>query len=104
MKPFLDLVGRSGASYRLKLAAPDRLPTTAGNFVFLRASASGEQVVCCGTARSLTRAAGLWTTAVEQHRANRIYVRLNVSREAREREHEDLLGALQPVMVAAELD
>lgn len=103
MKPIIDLNGASGAVYRFRLIEdPALLPATGGNFVFLRADRKGEQVVGCGVARSLNHAAASWAQAVEEHRANRIYVRLNVARALRETEHDDLVAGIQPPLVFPE--
>lgn len=100
MKPFIDLTGASGAVYRFRLVEdPSLLPATGGNFVYLRADRKNEQVVGCGVARSLFKAQASWPTAVEQHKANRIYVRLNVARVQRETEHDDLVAGLNPDLV-----
>lgn len=103
MKPFVDLTGASGAVYRFRLVEdPSLLPATGGNFVYLRADRKGDQVIGCGTARSLFKAQTSWPEAVEQHKANRIYVRLNVARAQRESEHDDLVAALKPELVFAD--
>lgn len=100
MKPFIDLVGASGAVYRFRLVEdPTLLPATGGNFAYVRADGKDEQVVGCGVARSLFKAQASWPAAVEQHKANGIYVRLNVARIQREAEHEDLVEGLKPALV-----
>lgn len=104
MKPFIDLIGASGAIYRFRLVEdPALLPATGGNFVYVRSDAKGQQVVGCGVARGLARAQASWPAAVQQHKANGIYVRLNVARVQRESEHEDLVAGLKPALVLADL-
>lgn len=104
MKPFIDLIGASGAVYRFRLVEdPVSLPATGGNFAYVRATAKTEEVVGCGVARSLARAQASWPMAVEQHKANGIYVRLNVARIQREAEHDDLVAGVKPPMVLADV-
>lgn len=99
MKPFIDIAGASGTLYRFqRIDGPERLPSTAGNFVFLRSDPQGDTIVCCGTARSLVLAAPAWKSAVEQHQASDIFVRLNVSRTVRTAEHEDIVERQTPIL------
>lgn len=105
VKPFLDLVGASGAVYRFRLVGDlGELPATAGNFVYAREEAGNYDVVCCGTARSLFRARAAWPAAVERRQATHLYVRLNVSRAVREGEHEDIIAAANPDLVLTDFD
>jgi len=104
VKPFLDIAGASGTIFRFRFVpAPTHLPTGAGNFMFLRADLGREGPVCVGSALSLRDAASAWDVAVAQHQAHAIYVRLNVSREVRLREHHDIAERHAPSMVIDEL-
>ncbi len=99
MKPFIDIAGASGSIYRFqRIDGPTLLPATAGNFVFVRSGSDGDQVICCGTARSLVLAEAAWKAAVEQHQAREIFVRLNVSHSARDAEHDDIVVRQKPIM------
>jgi hypothetical protein len=105
VRQFIDIVGASGSIYRFqRIGDPRQLPATAGNFLFSRASGDQEQVICCGTARSLMLAGEVWGRAVEQHRAETIFMRLNVSRTVRASEHVDIVERQCPIMVVTELD
>ena len=105
MRQFIDFEGASGSVYRFQpVSGPARLPATAGNFIFLRAGPEEDTVVCCGTAPSLVLAEAAWKSAVEQHQATVIFVRLNVSRLVRASEHDDIVAKQQPIMVVAERD
>jgi hypothetical protein len=103
MNPVLDLTGASGAVYRFRLVGDlNDLPVMAGNFVCVRGDGGGE-IVCCGTARSLVQARGVWAAAVKEHKADQLYVRLNVSRSLREAEHEDIVQAARPPLVLTDI-
>ncbi len=104
MTAFIDLQGASATVYRFRLAHPDELPASAGNFICMADTPQGDRVVCCGIARRLTDAGRAWTRAVKQHGADRLYVRLNVRAAVREHEHGDLVSALQPPLVVSEPD
>jgi hypothetical protein len=105
VKPFIDLVGASGAVYRFRAVQDAReLPASAGNFVCVRADGASDQVVCCGTARSLARAAEAWRTAAENGQTPDLYIRLNVSRSQREAEHQDLVAVLAAALVVSDVD
>lgn len=104
VKPFLDLVGASGSVYRFRLFnAESELPATAGNFVCVRARPEGHEIVCCGTTRSLLRAGSAWKVAGRRAETE-LYLRLNVSRAARDGEHEDIVAAAQPMLVLADFE
>lgn len=104
MKPFLDLTGASGSVYRFRLAAdPSALPATAGNFVWVRDAKEGSEIVCLGTARTLMRAAAA-RQAAQWREATDLYLRLNVSRETRDGEHEDIVAAVRPPLVLHDFD
>lgn len=105
MKAFIDLAGASGATYRFRLVpAPAQLVASAGNFAFLRAGPDDEVLVCIGTALSLSDAANAWTIAVARHQANAIYVRLNIARDVRMYEHQDIAERHAPIMLVTEAD
>ncbi len=104
MKPFIDIAGASGSAYRFqRVSGPARLPATAGNFVFVRSNGEGDDVICCGMTRSLVLAGAAWTSAVEQHQATSIFVRLNVSRSVRAAEHDDIVARQKPILAINDL-
>ncbi|QUD89552.1 hypothetical protein [Phenylobacterium montanum] len=105
MKPFIEIAGVSGTVYRFQwVSGPSRLPATAGNFIFFRSAPDGDEIVCCGTARSLVLAATAWERARDQYGAASIYVRLNVSRAIRSAEHQDIAARQAPMVTITELD
>lgn len=99
MRDFIDIAGASGTKYRFhRIDGPARLPAVAGNFIFMRAGAGGDEVIACGAVNSLVRAAPTWSIAAAKHGADTIYVRLNVSRGTRNAEHEDIIAVRAPVL------
>ncbi|QUD89847.1 hypothetical protein [Phenylobacterium montanum] len=103
MKPFIEIAGASGSVYRFQwVSGPSKLPATAGNFIFFRSAPDGDEIVCCGTARSLVLAASAWEQARHQHGATSIYVRLNVSRVIRSTEHNDIAAKQAPMVTITE--
>lgn len=99
MQEILDLQGASGSHYRFRLIAdPAQLPATSGNFVHVRWSGGGAQVVYCGAVSALTAAADRWNETLSAHDAAGLYVRLNVARKERDEEHADLVAKHQPPM------
>jgi hypothetical protein len=104
MKSVIDLPGASGETYRFRrlddLAAP---PATAGNFANVRWDQREPVVLYLGVADSLSAVQVRWAESKAQHQASNVFVRLNVGRETREREHDDLLQCARPVMNGAAL-
>lgn len=102
MKTVIDVPGASGQSYRFRrlddIAAP---PATAGNFIYVRWDPLQPVILYLGEADSLSAVHGRWAEAQAKHQASEIFVRLNVGREIRQQEHEDLLQRQSPVMNGA---
>ena len=97
----LDLPGASGAIYRFRLIEdPAQLPSTAGNFVYVRWRATTPQVMCCGAVGSLLDVRQQWDSAVRSHSAQGLYIRLNVARSTRGEEHLDLISRWRPPIPA----
>jgi len=95
----LDLTGASGATYRFRLVDdPAQLPSTAGNFIYVRWRGTAPQIMCCCAVNSLTQASQDWDFAVRSHGAQGLYIRLNVARATRGEEHRDLVARLRPPM------
>ncbi|WP_374575990.1 hypothetical protein [Phenylobacterium sp.] len=101
VQPIMDLRGASGAIYRFRLAQPDALPNAAGNFVCLVAAQDGDRVVTCGATTSLATAAAAWKAAARDG-ATHLFIRLNVARQVRTVEHDDLVSALSPARVISD--
>jgi hypothetical protein len=102
---FVDVVGLSGAVYRFqRIDDPTQLPARAGNFLIVRPSHDGDQVVCCGRALRLREAESVWRAAVEDHQGAVLFVRLNVSRARRISEHEDIMAYHGLAAVVTEFD
>jgi hypothetical protein len=100
---FIDITGVSGSVYRFRrITGPAQLPAMAGNFLFSRRDGDRNEMICCGEVPSLMRAAEAWPSAVEQHQAEAIFVRLNVSRSVRVAEHMDIIAGHNPRIVVAE--
>lgn len=99
MKDVIDLQGVSGETYRFRrLADPGAPPATAGNFLYVRWETREPVILYLGEADSLSASQGRWTEAQAKHQASDVYIRLNVGREARYRERDDLLQRLRPKM------
>ncbi|MFA7647275.1 MAG: hypothetical protein WCY15_09930 [Phenylobacterium sp.] len=96
MSDFIDLRGASGAAYRFRRADPAALPATAGNFVYAREEDGQLVVLGCGTALSLTSAAGLQRNIAERHGEADLFIRLNVARAVRQGEHQDIVENVKP--------
>ena len=92
MKDFVDLKGASGATYRFR-RIPDGEPhqRIAGNYAVLKSRASGFTVRLVGATNDLSQARALCPP--EALKGAQLYTRLNVSRAARESEHQDLLAS-----------
>jgi hypothetical protein len=101
MDEFIDVEGASGARYRFR-RTPE-LPTSAGNFVFVRRDGEGARIAGCGSANSLVEVVRLWPRAVEQEQADGLYVYLNVARRTRNEVHKDIAEKHQPALIAVEL-
>ncbi len=105
VNPFVEIPGVSGALYRFRLIGdPSQMPAEAGNFLVLRETPEGAELLCCGTAVSLARASGIWDSAVEKPQTDAVFVRLNVSRNVRDAEHLDIIHRCEPRVVLTELD
>jgi len=100
MDPTLDIEGESGQFYRFRQVDSQReLPASSGNFVFVRREGRIFTVVCSGFTADLRHAAPLWESVIREKVADRLLVRLNISRASREREHEDLVERHHPQMI-----
>ncbi|WP_454718832.1 hypothetical protein [Caulobacter segnis] len=98
---FIDIMGASGGAYRFhRIAGSQTPPPGAGNFVYLDTSGASPRVVCCGTAITLVQAESARGQALA-HGARDLYVRLNIARATRDAEHDDIVQAHRPVIVAA---
>lgn len=97
----VDLTGASGAVYRFRLVEdPAQLPSTGGNFVYVRRTGAVFQVMCCSAVNSLVEASQAWDDAVRSYGVQSLYIRLNVARATRAEEHRDLIARLRPPMQA----
>jgi hypothetical protein len=103
MSEFIDLAGASGALYRFhRIPDAEELPAIAGNFVYVRGAQGSLSVVCAGTGESLSVARKRWSEAVQDHGAEALYVRRNVSRKSRQTEHQDIVAQSHPPMDVGE--
>jgi hypothetical protein len=102
MHEFLDLKGASGAFYRFRRwpEGAAHLPI-AGNYVIVQEAAAGFKVLAVGASMNLSMAR---PAALGRGRRKpvHIYTRLNVSRQLRTSEHEDLVAHYKPAEVLAE--
>ena len=90
MKPFIDLQGASGATYRFRLweaGAPHQ--PIAGNYVCVRAEKTGYSIVSVGETLDLSQLRAKLPKRVRDTTTH-VYTRLNVARAIRTAEHEDL--------------
>lgn len=97
----LDFAGESGNLYRYQLHTDDRPTSPAGgNYLYVREDASGAlTVVYAGETESLYRGWDQgWAEARKTHKANAVYVRLNVTGHVRRAEQADIIGRHKPVM------
>jgi hypothetical protein len=102
MQNFVDLAGASGATYRFhRVGDLSQLPAIAGNFVYVRGLPEDMNVICCGTDETLLNADRQWPSAVQEHQAEALFVRLNVSWKVRSHEHDDIVGRYAPKMIVA---
>lgn len=76
----------------------------AGNLVVVAGTPARLQVLFCGAARSLARAAPLAAETLHRHPGARLFVRLNVARTARDAEHADIVAGTAPAAQAADLE
>ena len=105
MKPFIDIAGASGAIYRFDaIESPAQAPSSAGAFVFARIGTDGVEVVCCGSTLNLKDKIELWGAQIERTETQGIFVRRNVSRSVRAREHDDIVGKHRPELIATDDD
>ncbi len=103
MKAYIDARGASGNSFRFRLVEdPAHLQTMAGNFLYVRTTRAGFELVYSGEAGSLTEAMGRWSEAKAQHGATAIYMRLNISQATRLEEQSDIAAHYSPPMNVGE--
>jgi len=95
MREFVDLPGASGATYRFRLLARGETPLRiAGNVAILRSRAEGYSMLHLGMTDDLSTMREQ-APPIEVHGPFGYYIRLNVSRLAREAEHADIAAAHQ---------
>ncbi|HEX8233173.1 MAG TPA: hypothetical protein VF559_07505 [Caulobacteraceae bacterium] len=104
MYSYLDLRGASGACYRFRPASEVKTPMS-GGFVYIRNGGDGCQLIYASAAENLlTDPPSRWSEAVSRYGATDIFLRLNVSRTARNQEMADIAEAHQPPMNAVTAD
>ena len=92
MREFVDLKGASGAAYRFRAwPESDHHTPTAGNFAVLVLGDAEVTLVALGVSSDLSRIKSAAQEAIAAS-SGRLFTRLNVSRSARDAEHEDLLA------------
>ena len=103
MKAYIDARGASGNSFRFRLVEePAHLQSMAGNFLYVRSTRSGFEVIYSGEVGSLTEAQGRWAEAKADHGATAIYMRLNISQATRLEEQADIAAHYHPPMNGGE--
>ncbi|WP_332769461.1 hypothetical protein [Phenylobacterium sp.] len=103
MKDIIDIAGASGALYRFRRHAKGReLPATAGNFLYVRQTRQGFDLICCGETSTLNRAYGLWDQAREDHQTTHVFLRLNVTSATRRLEHADIVALHRPPLAPSD--
>ncbi len=99
MKEHLDLRGASGAIYRFQLIREDtKVPAEGGNYVYVRMTDESFDLIFCGVSDTLHDARQHWSVASKEHGANALFVRRNITRSQREREHNDIVAEGKPAM------
>ncbi|CAN7609643.1 hypothetical protein LJR164_004465 [Phenylobacterium sp. LjRoot164] len=99
MTDFIELKGASGARYRFRnWEAAGRTPM-AGNFVVIDAAAGLGRLAMAGVIDDLSKAPDAVEAAGGPGEA--VFVRLNISRQRRTFEHEDLVAEHRPALVLA---
>jgi len=95
MKDFIDLKGASGTTYRFR-RLPDGEPhqRIAGNYAVLKLRQAGFTVRLVDATNDLSQARARCPSDILK--GAQLYTRLNVSRAAREAEHQDLLANYGP--------
>lgn len=105
MKPFIDILGASGAVYRFDaIARAADAPAVAGNFIFARINRGEVEVAGCGSTLNLKDTVSLWGSEIEANETQGIFVRLNTLRGARVREHDDIVDKHRPDLVVIDPD
>jgi hypothetical protein len=99
VKEHLDLRGVSGAVYRFQLIGDDsKVPAEGGNYVYARIVDNAFSLVYCGVTDTLHDAKQNWSKAADEYGANALFVRRNITRSQREREHIDIVAETPPLM------
>lgn len=104
MRDQIDCKIESGEHLRFTLFKEGRpLSPMGGNFLYVRAGDDASRVICAGQTDNLAlHAQERWAEAVADHGAQGLYTRLNITAAVRQREHLELLEALDPPMNAGE--
>jgi hypothetical protein len=100
MKDTIDVIGATGAAYRINRVRDDRpLSPMGGNYIYARGPDDAYEILFVGEAQNLmTDARRLWDQAVKDHGAEHLFTRLNVTERVRRLEQDDILGRLAPPM------
>ena len=103
MRDLIDVTGASGSVYRFSRFRDGRpLSAMGGNYVYAREDGDKYAIVYAGEGQNLlTDAHARWEQAVKEQAAGHLFTRLNVSQQARQREHADILKAARPPMNAS---
>jgi hypothetical protein len=102
MKDTIDVRGASGAVYRfMRIRGDQALSRMGGNFVYAKKSDDTWEIVFVGETQNLMADAHrLWSQAVQDHGAEEVFMRLNVTERIRLLEQSDILRVLSPPMNA----
>jgi hypothetical protein len=100
----IDCRIESGEHLRFTLFKEGRpLSPMGGNFLYVRDGEDGPVILYAGQTDNLAlHAQERWGEAASSHGAQGLYTRLNITGAVRQREHLDLLEALDPPMNAGE--
>lgn len=94
-----DFAGKSGQTYRYTLLEGQTIWPSGGNFIYVKTTKQGPQVIFVDETESLFR--GLrdrWEEARAEHGATDIFLRLNVTGAVRRAERDDIVANYQPPM------
>ena len=91
MKPFIDITGASGQSFRFRLWEAGAHVPTAGNWATVRFHGDRAEVLKLGMSENLAQVPA---TIGSRRKASPtfLYMRLNISRAVREAEQDDLVA------------
>lgn len=94
-----DFAGASGQTYRYTLLEGQTIWPSGGNYLYVKKTKTGPQVIFAAETESLFRGYGSrWEEAKSEHGATDVFLRLNVTGAVRRAERDDIVAHYQPPM------